>query len=66
MDSPEALSSNILSNIALESDCTEPVKAWVRRPVMSLAMIVFMISLVPPQVYAVPLPADRYAIATGG
>lgn len=47
-DPPEALSSNILSNILLESDCTGSVKAQVRSPVMSRAMIVFMISLVPP------------------
>jgi hypothetical protein len=47
-DPPEARSSNILSNILLESDCTGIVKTQVRRPVMSRAMIVFMISLVPP------------------
>jgi hypothetical protein len=47
-DSPEALGSNILSNIALEPDRTGPVKAQVRRPVTSRAMMVFMISEVPP------------------
>jgi hypothetical protein len=47
-DSLEALSSNILPNIALELRCTRSVKAQVRRPVISRAMIVFMISDVPP------------------
>jgi hypothetical protein len=47
-DSPEALSSNILPNIALESGCARSVEAQVRRPVISRAMMVFMISEVPP------------------
>jgi hypothetical protein len=47
-DSPEALGSNILSNKPLEYDCTGSVEAQVRRPVISRAMIVFMISDVPP------------------
>ena len=48
MGSPKALSSNILSNKLLESGWTGSVKAQVRRPVISRAMMVFMISLVPP------------------
>jgi len=47
-DLPEALSSNIPPNISLESGCTRAVEAQVRRPVTSRAMIVFMISEVPP------------------
>ncbi len=47
-DSLEALSSNILPNIALESEHTRSVKVQVRRPVTSRAMMVFMISEVPP------------------
>src|ERR1035441_6030150 len=47
-ESPEALSSNIPANIALEFGCTRSVEVQVRRPVTSWAMMVFMISEVPP------------------
>src|SRR6266702_4440639 len=46
--SPEALGSNFLSNKPLEPDGTGSVEAHARRPVTSRAMIVFMISDVPP------------------
>ena len=47
-DSPEALNSNIPTNIALGFRWIRSVEAQVRRPVTSRAMMVFMISEVPP------------------
>jgi hypothetical protein len=47
-DSPEALSSKIPSDLALEFRCTRSVEVQVRSSLTSRAMMVFMISEVPP------------------